>query len=213
MTRTVPQPVETICGEPQSGPTAASGPARYILAALAVGLLLPLASTAVGLYDHILHWGKLIHAVDAACATFIFALLLLGWRNRNSVDLSDELATLISIFAGILFGVVWEIVEFVRDWVAYSDLQKSNSDTMTDFLCNDVATFIAALLAVRLYCHVASAADRSQLATVAQWLVDGPSRVLDRHGFALATITAGVIAATVIALWFSGRPVPGLPIP
>ena len=180
---------------------------------LAVGILLPLLSSMFGVYDRVTHWGKVVHAADGACATLIFALLLLGWRERTRAELTDELATLTAIFGGVLFGVLWEIVEFVRDWVAYSDLQKSNTDTMTDFLCNDVAVVIAALIAMRAYCHVATAGDRERLGQVAEGLVDGPSRVLDRHGLALGLIASGLIAATVLVLWFAGRPVPGLPIP
>src|SRR5207248_11263772 len=126
-----------------------------------------------------------VHAVDTLCASLVFGLFLLGWRDLLRVDLTDELAALMTIFAGMLFGLIWEIVEFIRDWVAYSDLQKSNTDTMTDFLVGDVATVLAALLAVRLYVHIVSAGDRQALGATAAWLVDGPSRVLDRHGFAL----------------------------
>jgi hypothetical protein len=215
MTRSVaPPPLERMNSLHTEGASAASGRVLYLLvAALAVGVLLPLGSSAFGLYDHVTHWGKLVHAVSAACAAFIFGLLLLGWRDRTHVALSDELATLLTLFFGVLFGVLWEIVEFVRDWVAYSDLQKSNTDTMTDFLFNDVATVIAALVAMRLYCHAITAADRERLGAVAEWLVHGPSRLLDRHGFALLTAAVCIIAACVALLWFAGRPVPGLPIP
>lgn len=180
---------------------------------LAVGVLLPLVSTLLGLYDHVTNWGKAVHAVDGACATLIFGLLLLGWRDRVRTELTDEIATLTAIFGGILFGVLWEIVEFARDWVAYSDLQKSNTDTMTDFLCNDVAVIIGALVAMQAYCHVATARDREGLGQIAETLVDGPGRVLDRHGLALALVASGLIAGTVLVLWFAGRPVPGVPIP
>ena len=211
MTFAPPRPIQH---ERTDSKPAGRGRALYgVVLVLALGVLLPIASTALGLYDHVQHWGKLIHAIDAACATFIFGLLLLGWRERTHIDLTDELAALLTMFAGILFGVLWEIVEFVRDWVAYSDLQKSNTDTMTDFLWNDIATVLAGLLAVRVYCRVVSQIDRRQLAAVAEWLVDGPSRVLDRHGFALTVVAVGLTAATILALWFSGRPVPGLPIP
>jgi len=186
----------------------------YILVGLlVVGIAAPLLSTVFGLYDRVEDWGKLIHALDAACATAIFGLLFLGWRDLAQIDVTDELAALLIVFFGILFGVVWEIVEFVRDWVAYSDLQKSNTDTMTDFLWNDVAAVLAALLVVRLYCHVTSLRDRKALGETAEWLVDGPSRLLDRHGLTLAVITGCCLAAAVAALWFAGRPVPGLSIP
>ena len=185
----------------------------YVLGAvLLIGALLPLVSAAFGVYDHVIHWGKFIHAVDGASATFIFALLLLGWRRRNHIDVSDEFAVMVSVCAGVVFGVLWEIVEFVRDWVAYSDMQKSNTDTMTDFLCNDVAAVFAALVAMRLFCSM-NGVEARRLATVAEWLVDGPSRVLDRHGLSLALIVTGVITATVLTLWFAGRQVPGIPIP
>jgi hypothetical protein len=196
--------------------TSTSGSARplYVLALLLIiGLALPAISSATGLYDHVQHWGKGVHAVDGFIATLIFGLLLLGWRAQASVELVDELAALLTMFFGILFGILWEIVEFLRDWVAYSDLQKSNTDTMTDFLCNDVAVVLAALVALRVYCHVLVPADRQRLGVTAEWLVDGPSRVLDRHGFALLTLAVGVIAVSVLLLWFAGRPVPGIPIP
>jgi hypothetical protein len=157
--------------------------------------------------------GKPTHAVVPFCATFAFGWLLLGWRDRVRADLADELATLATIFAGVLFGVLWEIVEFVRDWVAYSDLQQSNTDTMTDFLVTDVFAVLAALLAVRLYCRTLASEDRGSLGAVAEWLVDGPSKLLDRHGLALTVIVACAIAVAVASLWFAGRPMPGISIP
>jgi hypothetical protein len=155
---------------------------------------------------------QLVHAVSAACATFAFGLLLLGWRERTRTDISDELAALLIMFGGVLFGVLWAIVDFTRDWVAYSDLQQSNTQTMADFLSNDVAVVLATLLAVRMYSRLA-ARRRQTLASRAEWLVDGPSRLLDRHGMALTTIAVGLIGATVLTLWFAGRPVPGVSIP
>jgi hypothetical protein len=186
----------------------------YVLVGLLiVGIAAPVLSAFLGLYDRIDDWGKLIHALDAALATAIFGLLFLGWRDLAQIDVTDELAAMLIVFFGILFGVAWEVVEFVRDWVAYSDLQKSNTDTMTDFLWNDVAAILAALLVVRLYCHLTSGRDRKALGETAEWLVDGPSRLLDRHGLTMAVIVGCVIAAAVAALWFAGRPVPGLSIP
>src|SRR5690348_977096 len=204
----------TVARERVRAGSVASGRSRYLLALpLVVAVALPLLSTVLGLYDNIQHWGKGVHAVDGFCAAFIFGLLFLGWRQQARVELADELAALMTMFFGVLFGLVWEVVEFIRDWVAYSDLQKSNTDTMTDFLCNDVAVVIAALIALRVYCHVLVPADRQRLGVTAEWLVDGPSRVLDRHGFALLTLAVGVIAVSVLLLWFAGRPVPGIPIP
>ena len=143
----------------------------------------------------------------------IFGSLFLGWRAAARIDVTDELAGLLTMFVGILFGVMWEVVEFIRDWVAYSDLQKSNSDTTTDLLCNDLAVVVAALVTLRVYCHVLSLDHRRALGRTAEWLVDGPSRLLDRHGLALSVIGLCLIAGAVASLWFADRPVPGIPIP
>jgi len=111
---------------------------------------------------------------------------------------------------GIFEGLSWEIVEFILDWLRYSDLQKSNSDTMTDLLLNDLGAVIGALLAARLYCHWLRPNDHSELDQTAAWLVDGPSRVLDRYGFLVSIVVTLLVAAAVAALWFAGRPVPGV---
>ena len=204
---------------PQQGPRAAGarsvgGSWRLWLACLVLfGVVLPLASTVFGIYGHVQHWGKLVHAVDALCATFVFGILLLAWRDAEAVDLPDELAALMSICAGIFFGVAWEIVEFVFDWLTSSDLQKSNSDTMTDFLWNDFSAVLAAVLAIRAYCHWISPRHRRDLGGFAEWLVDGPSRVLNRHGLLGTIVVAILIGAALVGLWFSDRPLPGVQIP
>lgn len=185
----------------------------WLTIALGITIGLPLLSAVFGLYDRLLHWGKLVHGVDAFLVTLLFGMLLIAWRDAQGVDLSDELAALTSTFVGIFFGVMWEIVEFVVDWITYSDLQKSNADTMTDFLWNDFGAVIGAVLAVRACCHWLSASQRSELGEVGNTLVDGPSRLLNRHGILMTLVTAAVIAAAVVALWFSDRPVPGVQIP
>src|SRR5919201_2757128 len=141
---------------------------------LLVGVGLPVASTALGLYDRVQHWGKLVHALDAACATLLFGVLLFAWRDLERVDLADELAALMAMCAGVFFGVIWEIVEFVIDWVGNADLQKSNSDTMTDFLWSDLGAAVAAVVAARLYCRRLGRREREGLGGLAVWLVSGP---------------------------------------
>jgi hypothetical protein len=108
---------------------------------------------------------------------------------------------------------MWELVEFLIDWARNSDLQKSNSDTMTDLLWNDLGAAIAAALAARMYCHWLTPRECQDVGGLARWLVAGPSRVLDRHGFLMTFVAAVVIAAVVVVVWFSGRPVPGFAIP
>jgi hypothetical protein len=182
----------------------------WLAAAVVLAVALPIASSVLGLYDRILHWGKVVHGLEGFLVAITVGLLLLAWRDREHIDLSDQLATLMTICVGIFAGVMWELVEFVLDWLRYSDLQKSNSDTMTDLLWNDVGAVVGASLAMRVYCHVLRANDRAELGHIATWISDGPSRVLDRHGFLVSIIVALLGAAAVAALWFAGRLVPGL---
>jgi hypothetical protein len=186
---------------------------RSALSAVLIALVvIPLASSALGLYDRVTHWGKLVHGVECFLMALLVGLLILGWRDRESIDLTNQLAALLTLFAGVLFGVLWELIEFVIDWVRYSDIQKSNTDTTTDLLWSDVGAVIGAVLAVRLYCRWLRARDRDDLGDIAVWLLDGPSRFLDRRGFLMMILVAVLAGAAVAALWFAGRPVPGFPI-
>src|ERR1700730_8168137 len=134
---------------------------------------------------------QLVHCVAALCVTLAVGLLVLGWRDQAAIDLSDQLAALLSIFAGIGFGVAWKLTEFVLDWVFVIDLQKSNSQTMLDLLANDVGAVVAAVLATRLYCHALSTRQRQEFGAAAAWLVRGSNRVLDRHGVLVTIVVAG----------------------
>ncbi|GAC1316066.1 MAG: hypothetical protein NVSMB2_08520 [Chloroflexota bacterium] len=192
-------------------PERSSLSARSLLVVpIAVLFLLPLVSWLTGIYERVTHWGKFVHVAEGLAFGFLIALLLLGWRDRERIDITDELAGLVTICAGILFGVGWKIVEFVQDWAAYADVEKSNSDTMTDFLWNDFGTVIGALLAVHVYCSVLRGRERDTIGAVAHWLAHGPSRVLDRHGVAVTAVVAVGAVAAVMAVWFASRPLPGL---
>jgi hypothetical protein len=88
-------------------------------------------------------------------------------------------------------------------------VQKSNSDTMTDFLWNDFGAVVGAVLAARLYCHLLAGQERAVLGALAALLVDGPSRVLDRHGVLITVVVLVLAGASVLAVWFASRPLPG----
>lgn len=183
-----------------------------VYASPVVAVLFPILSAISGVSDHVQHWGKLVHAVEGFCVALLFGLLFLTWRSYEKIDITDELGGLFTICVGVVFGLLWEFVGFILDWTTDSDFQKSNTDTMTDFLCNDIAVVIAALLAVRIVSHLSTQQTYS-LGAMGEWLADGSSRMLNRHGFALGITVSLLITAGVAALWFAGRPVPGLPIP
>ena len=121
-------------------------------------------------------------------------------------------AALLLMFVGVLVATLIEVVEFVSDWALETTLQPSNLDTMTDLLAGDLGAVFGAVLATTLYCRWISVRQRDRLGAAGQWLTDGPSQMLDRHGFAITLAVSGVLALAVAVLWFAGRPVPGFPI-
>jgi hypothetical protein len=146
-----------------------------------------------------------IHALVTLAVTLGVGLVLLGWRDRERIQIGSHLAALVSMLAGILFGVVWELVEFLIDWIFQTDLQQSNPATMNDLLWTDIGAVVAAVLAVRLYCHVLAPSQRLALGGLAARLVDGPSRLLDRHGKLIALVVVVLSCAAVASLWYTGR--------
>jgi hypothetical protein len=194
-------------------PASAFGWESWPLAGLVVLLVaVPAVSDALGLYGRVLHWGKVVHAVESGLVAAMAALLLLGYRDRAQLVLATQLAALMSIAVGVTVGACWEIVDFVLDWVRSSDLQKSNLDTMTDMLWSDVASVLASLLAVRLFVHAFSAPRRASVGLTAERVCAPVGRLLERHGQLLALLVLLAIAASIAGLWFTGRPIPGVPL-
>jgi hypothetical protein len=128
------------------------------------------------------------------------------------VYLPDELAALLTTLVGFAFAMLWELVAFILDWVVSTDLQPSNTDTMLDLLVCNVAAVLGAVLATSLYCRALSMQRRMRLGVLAVWVSDGPSRMLDEHGFAITLTCTLLVTVAVAALWFAGRSVPGFPI-
>ncbi len=155
---------------------------------------------------------RAVEVVVTFALVLVGGLLLLAYRDRRRIDLADELATLLAMLAGVGFGMLWELAEFILDWIASTDLQPTNTDTMVDLLACDVAAVVGAVFATWLYCHAVSARRRKELGGLATWLSDGPSRTLDKHGFAITLGFTVLVTVAVALLWFAGRPVPGFPI-
>ncbi|MDQ3809088.1 MAG: hypothetical protein M3336_02245 [Chloroflexota bacterium] len=156
--------------------------------------------------------GKLTHFVATGGFVLCAGLLLFGLRDHKPMDVPDQLAAWLAMFLGMLSGMLWEFVEFVLDWVTDAELQPSNADSLTDMLASDVAAVLAASLAAHLYCRRLSVEQRQALGALAGWLTDGPGRLLDRHGFAITLALSALLGLAAAALWFSGRPVPGVGI-
>jgi hypothetical protein len=185
---------------------------RLVETLWALAVSIPAASDAMGLYERVTYWGKLVHGIEGGLLAGIAALLLVGYADRTDLGLPRQLAALASVCVGITAGVVWEFVEFIIDWVVSGDLQKSNTDTMTDLLWSNLAALGAAALAVRVYHHVVGDSSRAAIGALGDCLFTPIGHFLDRHGKLAFVLMLLVIAASIAGLWFTGRPVPGLPI-
>jgi hypothetical protein len=185
---------------------------RLAEALWALAVTIPAASDALGLYDRITHWGKLVHGVEGGLVAALTAFLLLAYADRAQFGLPRQLGAVAAVCVGITAGVTWEFVEFLVDWVSSADLQKSNADTMTDLLWSNLASITAAVLAVRVYHHGLSDAGRAALGSFGDSLLSPLGRLMDRHGKLIFVVMVVILAASIAGLWFTGRPVPGLPI-
>lgn len=169
-------------------------------------------SEALGLYGRWLYWGKVLHGAEGCLVTLTFGLLFFAYRDRARLGLSDPMVAFTTILGGFVFAMSWEILEFFLDWARYSDIQKSNADTMTDMLWTDLGVAIAAVLAAHAYAHWTTRRQRAELGAASEWMVEGPSRVLTRHGGWVLIGVVLLFAVLVGALWIAGgRTIPGWP--
>lgn len=155
---------------------------------------------------------RVAEGIATLLVTLAVGNLLLGYRDTRRVHLPDQLAAFLAMLSGFAFGMLWELIEFISDWVASTDLQPSNLNSMMDLLTSNVAAIVGGVASVWVYCHLVRGRQREQLGNLASWLSDGPSKLLDRHGYAMMLAFAGLAVLAVAALWFAGRPVPGFPI-
>jgi hypothetical protein len=185
---------------------------RAVELAFVLAIALQFVSESFKLYEHFYYWDKLAHPAEIFLATFVGALLLLGYLDTYRIALPRPFAAVVSMLAGASLGAFWEFIEFGSDWFGSTNLQKSNADTMTDLLTNDVAAVGATLVVFWLYHHRTTARQRERLGHVARWLTDGLGGLLHRHGVVLALVLALLVAGLLGAGWFVDRspPAPSL---
>jgi hypothetical protein len=163
------------------------------------------------LFEHFYYWDKIVHPTEIFLATFMGALLLLGYIDTYELRMSRELAAAVSMLFGASLGTLWEFFEFLSDWFGNTDLQKSNADTMTDIFANDAGAFVATLLALWLYHHWTSPRLREELGHLAHWLTEWPGKQFRRHGGLIGTVFVLIILGICAAAWFVDRNPPSLP--
>jgi len=173
-----------------------------------LGVALLGASDALNLYDRIVSWGKLVHAAEGFLVASVAAYLLIAYRDREQPGVHTQVVALMSMLVGVTFGACWEFLAFVLDWIRHSDLQKSNTDTVTDMLSNDLAAVLGALLALHAYYHWTRPAAQREVSDLAAWLFNPIGRLLDARGKLLAAFVLLGIAVYCTALWYAERALP-----
>lgn len=176
---------------------------RPLELAFVFGMTLQFASESTKLFELLFYWDKLVHPTLVALTGMVGAWLLLGYRDAFHKRLPMHLVAAFGMLLAISVGAFWEFVEFTSDWFGNADLQKSNADTISDIISNDIGAFVATLLALWLYARFFSHQQRTQLGRIAFWLGHGPTLLLLRaHGRLIGSIAALLLAGFVsMAVW------------
>ncbi|HEY3063228.1 MAG TPA: hypothetical protein VGL99_30010, partial [Chloroflexota bacterium] len=124
---------------------------RSMEALFVFGIALQFVSESLKLFEQFTYWDKIVHPTLVALTAWLSAWLLLGYRDAFRKRLPVHVIAAVGLLLGIAVGATWEYVEFASDWFGDADLQKSNADTMTDLISNDVGAFVALQFSLRLY--------------------------------------------------------------
>ncbi|HLZ26263.1 MAG TPA: hypothetical protein VKV73_02985 [Chloroflexota bacterium] len=183
---------------------------RALEFAYVAGMTLQFASESTKLFEVFYYWDKLVHPTLIALTAMIASWLLLGYRDEFGLRMTTHFAAAFGWLVGASIGAFWEFVEFFSDWFGNTDLQKSNGDTMTDMLSNDIGAFVATLIGCWLYCHILGRQQRGEMGQLAHWLSGGPARLLDRHGRLVGSALACLLAVLLAATQWVDRGTPAL---
>lgn len=172
-----------------------------------LGMALQFISESTKLFELFTYWDKLVHSTLVALTAIVGAWLLLGYRDAFGKRIPTQFAAVFGLLLGMCIGAFWEFIEFVSDYFGDANLQKSNGDTMTDVIGNDLGAFVATLFGMWFYFHVLSDEQRRDMGSVARWLAHGPYRLFQRHGRLVGSVVAVLFAAVlVLSQWVDRNP-------
>jgi hypothetical protein len=178
--------------------------------AYVLGMALQFASESTKLFELYTYWDKIVHPTLVALTAMIAAWLLLGYREAYRKRLPIQFAALFGMLLGMCVGAFWEFVELASDWFGDANLQKSNGDTITDIISNDIGAFAATLFGLWVYTRVLSDKQRHEMGNIARWLAHGPQRLLQSHGRLVGAMMAVLFAAALFASQWIDRGDPAL---
>jgi hypothetical protein len=178
--------------------------------AYVLGMALQFASESTKLFELFTYWDKIVHPTLVALTAMIAAWLLLGYHDAYRKRLPIHFAALFGLLLGMCVGAFWEFIEFGSDWFGDANLQKSNGDTITDIISNDIGAFVATLFGLWVYTHLLNDNQRQEMGRVARWLAHGPRRLLERHGRIAGSLVAVLFAAVLFGSQWIDRGYPAL---
>ena len=185
---------------------------RVLELTFVLAMFLQYVSESFKLFELFTYWDKLVHPAEIFLASAVVALLFLGYTELRGLKIPDGLSAAGAMLFGMALGTSWELLEFALDWFGNANLQKSNADTLTDVLTNNVGAIFGTLLAFWLYRHRTSQHQREELGQLAAWLSDRLTRLFEHHGFLVGLVLALLLAAILAAGWLTDRdPVPDPP--
>lgn len=183
---------------------------RPLELAFVLGMALQFISESTKLFELFTYWDKIVHPVLIAITAMSAVWLQLGYREAFHKRIPVHLSAAFAMLVGMSVGAFWEFVEFASDWFGAANLQKSNADTLTDILANNLGALVATLFGLWTYVHQLSPKQRHELGLVARWLAHGPSRLFDRYGRAVGTALAVLFGAVLFAAQWIDRDTPAL---
>lgn len=183
---------------------------RPLDAAFTGGMALQYISESTKLFEVFTYWDKIVHPTLVALTALLGVWLLLGYADAHRKRIPIQFGGAFGLMLGMSVGALWEFVELASDWFGGANLQKSNADTLTDIIANDIGAFVATLFGLWLFTHVLTNTQRRELGAIAAWLARGPGVLLDRHGRLGGALAAAAFVAIVVASQWVDRDQPAL---
>lgn len=100
------------------------------------------------LYESIPLWDKFLHFQSGFLlgASGFILLYMLNEHEKIKLGLSPGFVAVFAITFSIAIGVVWEILEFIGDWIFGSAWQANNTDTMWDLIADGGGALIISII-------------------------------------------------------------------
>jgi hypothetical protein len=179
---------------------------RPLELAFVLGMALQFISESTKLFELFTYWDKIVHPTLVALTAMIAAWLLLGFRDAYGKRIPIQFAAAFGLLLGMTVGAFWEFIEFASDWFGDANLQKSNGDTITDIISNDLGAFVATLFGLWVYTHLLSDRQRREMGQIARWLAHGPGLLVARHGRVVGSAVAVLFGVVLFASqWIDQR--------